>query len=85
MAADDLFFNHCLTPPAAEYTERVAAKICAGVDEPEQEEEARDGAEHDAYDDARLWAGIEPFIRGRNSKDLGLPFREEYGGGRHVA
>jgi hypothetical protein len=85
VAADDLFFNHCLAPPAAEYAERVAAEIGAGVEEEEQEEEAANGAEDDAYDDARLWAGIEPFIRGRDSKDLGLPFREEYGGGRYVA
>jgi hypothetical protein len=69
----DFFFHDSLATPDAEDAESVA-EVAAGVDQPQDKEEAGNGAEHDAYNGAWLWARVEAFISRRDGKNLGLPF-----------
>jgi|ERR1700722_9605698 hypothetical protein len=72
----DLLFYNSLATPGAEDAESVA-DVAAGVDQPQDKEETGNRAEHDAYDGAWLWAGVEALISRRDGKNLGLPFRKE--------
>ena len=76
MPTYDLFFHNSLATPAAEDAVCVV-HIAAGVDQPQDKEETGNRAEHNAYDGAWLWAGVEALISRRDGKNLGLPFRKE--------
>ena len=82
MLADDFFFDDGLAAPVEEG--KVATQVGAGIDEPEKEEEAADGAEDDADDSAGWRASIEALVYSWDGEDLGLAFGEEDGGGRDV-
>ena len=51
-----------------------AAEVGAGVDEPEEEQEAAHGAEGDADDCAGGRVGVQAFVGGGDGEDLGLAF-----------
>ena len=57
---------------------REGPEVHAGVDEPEDEEEAADGAEHDAHDGAGRRAAVDRAV-GRGD-DVGVALAREEGG-----
>jgi len=81
---DFLFDDRCIatsSSAAPRNVEAVSAERSAGVNQPEDEEEASHGTKDDADYGARCGTGVEALVCSRYGEDLGLALREEEGRG----
>lgn len=58
--------------------------VAAGVEEEDEEEEARDGTEYDAHNDARVKGGVEAVVLGGDDEGGAHLARGDEDGGRRL-